>query len=102
VSLRIGAYPGDAKILLDAEPLPNNPYEGRRSADLGPHTLEVSARGYLTQRYEVLLDRDLDVNLALLPATKELEPSVAAQLRRAGALPRVARPPSRLPREARP
>jgi serine/threonine-protein kinase len=68
VSLRIGAYPGEATITLDSEPLPRNPYESRRSADLGPHTLEVSAPGYLTQRYEVLLDRDLDVQLALLPA----------------------------------
>jgi hypothetical protein len=103
VSLRIGAYPGDATILLDAEPLPHNPYQGHRSADLGPHTLEVSAPGYLTQRYEVLLDRDLDVDLALPPAPKELETSVAAELRRAGALPRAARVPGRaLPRQARP
>jgi serine/threonine-protein kinase len=68
VSLRIGAYPGEATITLDSEPLPRNPYEGQRSADLGPHTLEVSAPGYLTQRYELLLERDLDVQLALLPA----------------------------------
>jgi hypothetical protein len=68
VSLRIGAYTGEATITLDSEPLPRNLYESRRSADLGPHTLEVSAPGYLTQRYEVLLDRDLDVQLALLPA----------------------------------
>ncbi|HEU4580346.1 MAG TPA: serine/threonine-protein kinase [Polyangiaceae bacterium] len=97
VSLRIGAYPGDATITLDSEPLPRNPYQGRRGADLGPHTLEVSAPGYLTQRYEVLLDRDLDVDLALLPVPAQVGSSVAAELRRAGALPRAARVPSRLP-----
>jgi serine/threonine-protein kinase len=97
VSLRIGAYPGDARITLDSEPLPRNPYEGRRGADLGSHTLEVSAPGYLTQRYEVLLDRDLDVDLALLPAPAQVGPSIEAELRRAGALPRAARVPSRIP-----
>jgi serine/threonine-protein kinase len=67
VSLRVGASPVKAKLYLDGEPLGSNPYSGSAPSDSAEHSIRAEAPGYASENKVVTFDKDLDVELGLLP-----------------------------------
>src|SRR5260221_25107 len=65
VSLRLSASPSEAKLYLDNEQLPSNPYTGAMTADGNQHTVPAEAQGYSSSSTAFILDRDADIVLAL-------------------------------------
>ena len=74
-ALRIGASPAEATLWLDGQRLAGNPYSGAHALDLAPHRLRAEASGYVTEERSIVLDRDLELTLALRPAPVEAVPS---------------------------
>jgi hypothetical protein len=65
VRLNLQATPPSARFVLDGQALDSNPYQGERTMDAFPHTLEVSAEGHQRRSIQVHLNRDLDLEVRL-------------------------------------
>jgi len=67
VKLRIVSTPPDAKVSLDGHRIGKTPYDGTTEVQPGLHTIKVRLSGYVTQRFEVELDADVDKEVTLVP-----------------------------------
>jgi len=65
VDVQIQVEPLSARLMLDGEPLPSNPYSGKLPRDEKPHVLRASAPGFLSAAREIHLDRDNALSLGL-------------------------------------
>jgi hypothetical protein len=76
IRLQLRAEPPSARFAIDGQALQGNPYGGERTPDGASHILEVTAEAHETQRIEIALDRDLNlqVYLAELPAPAKVSP----------------------------
>jgi len=90
VSIRVAASPPKAKLYLDEQPLPVNPYSISVPAGSTPHAIRAEMVGYTIDQKLVTFDKDLDVSLKLYP----LKASGRAQAagRASGSLPTSAAP----------
>ncbi len=89
VRLRVTAFPAEARISLDGQRLPSNPYLGSYERD-DEHALQITAEanGYHPVKRYVLLDQDQDLVVTLIRS--EIE--TAKQPPRAARGPRPATP----------
>ena len=114
IVIEVSAVPANAQILLDGVELGQGRYRGSRAALDRDAVLEARAPGYVTERRNVRLSKDLSAELILsaesaIPAnaaseTQAVEPAHQAQgsptepasspasMRRARAVPRPAKP----------
>jgi len=69
VRLRVTVNPSDAEILLDGAKLDGNPFAGQFPKDQSSHRLEARADGRVPEARIVKLDQDLDLLIALTPAS---------------------------------
>lgn len=67
ITLAITATPTNAKLTLDGIALAGNPYRGAIPRDSVPHTLVVSAPGYVTDTRKVAFDADVSTDVQLEP-----------------------------------
>jgi eukaryotic-like serine/threonine-protein kinase len=68
VLLSIKATPAEARLFLDDQPLPGNPYEAWLPPDGRAHPIRAEAEGFQASSEVVTLDRATAVQLALRPA----------------------------------
>ncbi len=73
VGLQVRAVPEDARILLDGRSVGRSPWSARLPRDGSRHELRVEAHGYTSRVREVVLDKDLELELVL-----ERDPGAAA------------------------
>ena len=78
--LGITAYPRSARIVLDGEPLPDNPFHGKYPLDpFRVHTVEIAAVDHQTEQRSIRFDRDQQLVVTLNPnepaTPKHPEPS---------------------------
>lgn len=85
VELSLRATPDAAQFTVDGTPVEGNPATLHLPRGGGAHTVETRAAGYLTEQRQVVLDRDLQLDLVLRPAPA---PSASAS----AASPPAARP----------
>lgn len=69
IALNLRASPAGAKLYLDDELLPTNPYAGFRPRDGSAHLLRVEAEGYASKSRPVSFDSDISLDLDLEKAT---------------------------------
>jgi serine/threonine-protein kinase len=55
-------------LLLDGQPLPQNPFAGARPADAKQHVLRAEAPGYEPAEHTLTFDRNLELDLVLKPS----------------------------------
>ena len=67
---RMTASPPDARILVDGAALPSNPFEGKFLKDGAVHRIQFEAGGFLPQSRLAVFDKDLTLDIALLPRPK--------------------------------
>ena len=67
VTFEVQALPLSAQILLDGRLLGTHHYLGPQASRGGKVTLEVRADGHLSERKELLLDRDMSLQIVLAP-----------------------------------
>jgi hypothetical protein len=78
VSLRMTAFPANAKLYLAGELLPSNPVTEELPRDTARSiTLEAKADGYQSERRTIRLDRDWDIVLALTAIAPAAAPSAS-------------------------
>lgn len=83
--LTIEAQPANATILLDGEPVANNPYTTNVLADTEAHELEVRAEGHQSQIRRFAFDRDRHLTIALSsntttrPTMRTMRPRMSEQ-----------------------
>jgi hypothetical protein len=65
LSIQASAMPAEARLYLDGEPLPTNPYAGRIRADGMQHAIRAEAPGYVTGNRAFVANREVAVILAL-------------------------------------
>ncbi|MGH7436260.1 MAG: serine/threonine protein kinase, partial [Polyangiaceae bacterium] len=65
VRLSARVTPETAHLRLDGTELTSNPYEGIHARDSAAHELLCEAPGYMPQRVQIRLDRDVNVTIAL-------------------------------------
>lgn len=65
VRVRLAASPPQARLFLDRELLPGNPYEGTFASDSVRHLLRVEAAGYKSREVIFSFERDAVVDLSL-------------------------------------
>ncbi|MFO0757902.1 MAG: protein kinase [Byssovorax sp.] len=70
VRARISVNPADARILLDGAALPGNPFEGKLIKDGAVHRVQFEAGGFQSQSRIVVFDKDVSLDVALLPKAK--------------------------------
>jgi hypothetical protein len=92
VVLRLSASPPSAALYLDGERLAANPFAAQRSLDTSPHRLRVEAAGYLALDRDLVLDRDVELELALSPLAAA--PPAPAPLTEAASSPGSTHSPS--------
>jgi eukaryotic-like serine/threonine-protein kinase len=67
--LGITAYPRSARIVLDGEPLPDNPFHGQYPLDASRvHTIEINAVDHQAEQRTIRFDRDQQLVVTLDPA----------------------------------
>jgi len=79
VTISISVSPGDARLVLDGEPV-TNPFTTHRRSDKQLHSLVAEAPGYASLQRSVQFERDLTVVLALAPLPPTDTPVVAAKV----------------------
>jgi eukaryotic-like serine/threonine-protein kinase len=95
--LTISAYPSSARIFLDDEPLPNNPFVGSYPVDpLRKYQLRASAEGFEPELRELTIDQNTEIVLALRQSAKPAGPPSAS------ASPRAAHRPAAVKRDPKP
>jgi serine/threonine protein kinase len=67
IYLHLTVSPKEARLTLDGQQLPSNPFASVRPADALPHRLRAEAPGYEPAEREVALARDVTLELALSP-----------------------------------
>lgn len=67
VALGITVSPAHARIFLDDEKVPGNPYETRLPADTKKHSLRATAEGFLDAEETLSLERDARIQITLRP-----------------------------------
>lgn len=67
VEISINVSPPNAKVLLDGKPLERNPFVGKFERDGATHMIQAEAPGYGTRSRDVTFDRDLTIEMALVP-----------------------------------
>jgi serine/threonine-protein kinase len=91
VDVVIAAEPAEARLYLDDAELPSNPFRGRMPKDGVVHRLRASAPGYASEQRIVVLDRSLQVDLALRASARPQDapapPAPAAPAGRPAAVP---------------
>ena len=65
VDIKISASPPNAKLYLDDQQLPGNPYTASLPKDLASHKLRVEAPGYEARTQNVGGDRNADLTISL-------------------------------------
>ncbi|MFO0661775.1 MAG: serine/threonine-protein kinase [Polyangiaceae bacterium] len=65
IQLSIKVSPPDAKLSLDGAPLPSNPYRATHRRDTAVHQLVIEAPGYVTRVQDLVLDKDVLLELML-------------------------------------
>jgi serine/threonine-protein kinase len=75
VHARIRVTPTTARLTLDGQPLPTNPFSGDLPPDGAVHVLGASAAGYVAITHEIRLDGNVDVDLTLVPVASRLPPA---------------------------
>ncbi|XYH98723.1 serine/threonine protein kinase [Sorangium sp. So ce1128] len=65
VSVRIAASPRDAALFLDGQPLATNPFRAQMEKSGAAREVRAEAPGYTSARVEIVLDKDVDVDLGL-------------------------------------
>ena len=65
VRVRIAAVPASARLYLDGQPLPTNPWELETAVDPGEHAILAWAEGFGAREARVTFDQDRDVVLEL-------------------------------------
>ncbi len=103
VTLQVEALPHGAQIFLDGALLGSDHFAGSRPARTGKALLEVSAPGHLSERKEISLRNDIDLQIVLQPdpaanvdAEKVEAPEPASEVGAASPRPRprnASRPP---------
>ena len=63
----IAVTPAHARIFLDGNRLPGNPYETKLPADAQPHQIRAEADGFLPTSEPVTFERDAKIQLTLRP-----------------------------------
>ncbi len=77
LELQVTAYPSTARIYLDGQLLPSNPWAQRLARDGTKHKLRFVADGYETEERIVVFERDSDVVVSLKPSRNAPEASSA-------------------------
>ncbi len=67
---RVTVSPADARILVDGAALPSNPFEGKFLKDGAVHRIQFEAGGFLPQSKLAVFDKNLTLDIALLPRPK--------------------------------
>jgi eukaryotic-like serine/threonine-protein kinase len=70
VELQITAYPSTARIYLDGQLLPSNPWTQRLPRDGAKHKLRFAADDHESEERLLVVERDSDVVVSLKPARK--------------------------------
>jgi eukaryotic-like serine/threonine-protein kinase len=70
IDAKISVLPGEAKILLDGTPLPQNPFEGKMVKDGAVHRIQFEAPGWFSQSRIVVFNKDFKVEAVLQPRPK--------------------------------
>ena len=70
VEVSIAAMPVSARFTLDGVAIEKNPFTRRIPRDDKPHTLAVLAPGFVSEEREIVLDRDVRLELSLQPETR--------------------------------
>jgi serine/threonine-protein kinase len=65
VRIRIAAVPASARLYLDGQPLPTNPWELETAVDPTEHAIMAWAEGFGAREARITFDRDHDVVLEL-------------------------------------
>lgn len=94
ISLRVTAFPRDAKLTLDGVVLPNNPHAARVARDkMHRHPLLVEAKGYQSESHYLVFSEDQDLVVTLQPADLSWKKPVAARPTPRPKMPRPSQPP---------
>jgi serine/threonine-protein kinase len=75
IQVHLGAIPKDARILVDGAVLPSNPFDGKFVKDGLVHRLQFDANGFLPQNRMIVFDKDLAVDVPLVPRPRQAEPA---------------------------
>jgi len=67
IVLRVSAQPAKAKLYIDDQPLASNPFDGDVPSNTAPHSIRAEAPGFTTDRRTVTFEKDVEVDLKLLP-----------------------------------
>jgi hypothetical protein len=90
IHVRVIAFPREARIFIDGNPMPENPLDQMMPRDEAPHELRVEADGFEAQKRDISLARDLDLTVALdatnneaseVPPAPATAPKVRPQVR---------------------
>lgn len=84
-SLTIQAFPSDAKLFLDGEPLDSNPHTRALALDGSTHSLRAEAPGHVSASRSFAMHQSADFSITLEPEPRP-EPAPGAPKRRAAAL----------------
>lgn len=93
ITLHLTAFPRTARLTLDGEKLPGNPYSSTAASDESDHVVEVSAPGYIPQSKTVQFNKDLSLAITLLPKKRPISKSDAPNPSPAKAKVDVCAPP---------
>ncbi|XXY45175.1 serine/threonine-protein kinase [Sorangium sp. So ce269] len=77
VSVRIAASPRDAALFLDGQPLATNPFRAQMEKSAAAREVRAEAPGYTSARVEIVLDKDVDVDLGLQQEKRDTLPRPA-------------------------
>ncbi len=105
VRIRITAFPMTAQLLLDGTPLNENPSASDYEKDNAKeHIVDISAEGYLTQRYILVFDQNRDLVAALVredPDKLSAVPETEAEIETVAAPRKSLTPPAPVPPASR-
>ncbi len=87
VALEVEALPRGAEILLDGRPLAKDRYAGQQLRANQRVVLEVRARGYLSERKEVVFNKDMSLQFVLKPDPANRQQAIAESTPAIGAPP---------------
>ncbi|WP_437288379.1 serine/threonine protein kinase [Sorangium sp. So ce406] len=95
VRVRIAASPRHAALFLDGEPLATNPFKARMEKSGAAHEVRAEAPGYASARAEIVLDRNVDLDLVLEQEKRDAPtaPAPARVVKRAPTAEPAAPPP---------
>ncbi|KYF71373.1 hypothetical protein BE11_08995 [Sorangium cellulosum] len=93
VRVRIAASPRHAALFLDGEPLATNPFKARMEKSGAAHEVRAEAPGYASARAEIVLDRNVDLDLVLEQEKRDAAPAPPHPVKRAPTAEPAAPPP---------